>query len=98
MDTKWERLINNERINYGISQSDMYQMYAYSKRYKAQDIWLLYPQTEWMRNQEPVLYDSGENDAGFPTRIHIFGVDVTDINASLARLLEKLEVDAGNGI
>ena len=35
MDTKWKKLVNNERINYGISQSDMYQMYAYSKKYKA---------------------------------------------------------------
>ena len=34
MDTKWKNLINNERKNYGISQSDMYQMYAYSKKYK----------------------------------------------------------------
>lgn len=98
LDTKWKLLEGSRWNNYGIKSADMYQMYAYSKRYKAQDIWLLYPQTEWMRNQEPVLYDSGENDAGFPTRIHIFGVDVTDINASLARLLEKLEVDAGNGI
>lgn len=36
MDTKWKKLINNERINYGISQSDMYQMYAYSKNIKPQ--------------------------------------------------------------
>ena len=40
LDTKWKRLINNERIYYGISQSDMYQMYAYSKKYNTSEIWL----------------------------------------------------------
>lgn len=30
MDTKWKHLCNNERANYGISQTDMYQMYAYA--------------------------------------------------------------------
>lgn len=33
LDTKWKSLVNNERVNYGISQADMYQMYAYSKKY-----------------------------------------------------------------
>ena len=27
----------------GISQSDMYQMYSYAKRYHANHVWLLYP-------------------------------------------------------
>lgn len=43
LDTKWKSLVNNERINYGISQADMYQMYAYSKKYNTSEIWLLYP-------------------------------------------------------
>lgn len=29
LDTKWKSLVDNERVNYGISQADMYQMYAY---------------------------------------------------------------------
>ena len=32
LDTKWKSLVDNERVNYGISQADMYQMYAYSKK------------------------------------------------------------------
>lgn len=43
MDTKWKRLYNNERVNYGISQFDMYQMYAYAKKYGTLEVWLLYP-------------------------------------------------------
>lgn len=48
MDTKWKRLIDNPAANYGISQSDMYQMYAYQKKYgpTAKNVTLLYPLTE----------------------------------------------------
>lgn len=43
-DTKWKKLDPSGRSrNYGISTADMYQMYAYAKRYKANDVWLLYP-------------------------------------------------------
>ena len=45
MDTKWKLLSENVH-NYGISQSDMYQMYAYSKKYHAEKIVLLYPQPD----------------------------------------------------
>lgn len=46
MDTKWKRLNKNASANYGISQADMYQMYAYSKKYHTSEIWLLYPYHE----------------------------------------------------
>ena len=42
MDTKW-KLLNFYSNNYGISQSDMYQMYAYGKKYKSEKVVLLYP-------------------------------------------------------
>lgn len=43
LDTKWKVLVNNPYKNYGISQMDMYQMYAYSKKYNTGEIYLLYP-------------------------------------------------------
>ncbi len=48
MDTKWKRLNSNASANYGISQSDMYQMYAYQKKYgcDVKSVTLLYPLTE----------------------------------------------------
>ena len=95
LDTKWKLLEDNQWNNYGIKSADMYQMYAYSKRYKVQDIWLLYPMTEWMKKQEKIVYDSGAEDAGFPTRVHIFGVDVADINGSLDKLLTAIEAEKG---
>ncbi len=54
MDTKWKQLNSNPSSNYGISQSDMYQMYAYQKKYgsNAKSVTLLYPLTENAPQQE----------------------------------------------
>ena len=42
LDTKWKKLIRNSN-NYGISQLDMYQMYAYAYKYDVENIVLIYP-------------------------------------------------------
>lgn len=83
--TKWKRLIDNERANYGISQADMYQMYAYSKKYETPEIWLLYPVNEEMRNHSDIRFDSGD---GTTVRVHF--VDVAHIEDSLEELKTKL--------
>jgi len=36
----------------------MYQIYAYSKKYKASEIWLLYPLNSEMYNHSPIQFDS----------------------------------------
>ena len=36
-------LEDDERKNYGISQSDMYQMYAYAKKYDSRKVFVIYP-------------------------------------------------------
>lgn len=47
VDTKWKKLIDNADCNYGISQADMYQMYAYHTRYdNVKKVVLLYPHYE----------------------------------------------------
>lgn len=43
LDTKWKKLIENESQKYGISQSDMYQMYAYAYKYDVENVILIYP-------------------------------------------------------
>ena len=87
MDTKWKSLIDNERKNYGISQADMYQMYAYSKKYGASEIWLLYPYNEKMH--EELVFETGETSN---TKIKLFFVDVANIEESLKRLKEKVDI------
>lgn len=42
-DTKWKLLGDNEKTNFDMSQADMYQMYAYQKRYGAERAVLVYP-------------------------------------------------------
>lgn len=44
LDTKW-KVLSNKKNNDGISQADMYQMYAYQKKYGARYVTLLYPKT-----------------------------------------------------
>jgi len=61
MDTKWKRLVNNSNKNYGISQADMYQMYAYAKKYGTSDIWLLYPRSEQFTDEIDINFKSDDN-------------------------------------
>lgn len=86
MDTKWKSLINSERANYGISQSDMYQMYAYSKKYETSEIWLLYPLNDEMRDHTDIEFESGD---GTTVRLHF--VDLTRMPETLEELRDKLE-------
>ena len=88
LDTKWKSLIDDKRSNYGISQADMYQMYAYSKKYGTSEIWLLYPVNDAMRNHEQIVFDSGDG-----ATVSLFFVDVVHIEESLSALFEKLQKD-----
>ena len=91
MDTKWKSLIDNERLNYGISQADMYQMYAYSKKYSTDicpnpEVWLLYPVNDEMRYHKPIEFDSGDG-----TRVRLFFIDVAEMPECLYKLRDQLE-------
>lgn len=85
LDTKWKNLTDNYRINYGIQQADMYQMYAYSKKYKTSEIWLLYPTNKEMEGLPEIKFESGDDTV---VRLHF--VDVADIEESLDSLRKKL--------
>ena len=50
MDTKW-KVLSESKANYGISQADMYQMYAYQKKYSSENVTLLYPKTENVKKE-----------------------------------------------
>lgn len=45
-DTKWKILESSESNNYGISQGDLYQMFAYLAKYECENGFLIYPQIE----------------------------------------------------
>lgn len=86
MDTKWKSLINSESANYGISQNDMYQMYAYSKKYKTSEIWLLYPLNDEMRDRADIEFESGDD-----TTVRLHFVDLTRMPETLEELKDKLD-------
>jgi 5-methylcytosine-specific restriction enzyme subunit McrC len=63
IDTKWKILNENDsKNNYGISQSDMYQLYAYAKKYNSRELYLIYPKCETFQKDSllPFYYHKEE--------------------------------------
>ena len=85
MDTKWKNLFNNAGKNYGIAQTDMYQMYAYSKKYNTPEIWLLYPLNDQMRNHKPICFSSNDNVC-----VNLHFIDLEHIETNLGELKEMI--------
>ena len=86
LDTKWKSLVNRPGMNYGISQPDMYQMYAYAKKYNTSEIWLLYPVNQEMRNHSEISFESSDG-----VNVRLFFVDLADIEESMRGLRALLE-------
>ena len=83
MDTKWKLLSDNAR-NHGISQSDMYQMYAYSKKYGSDCIVLLYPHSDNVSRSE-FRYASDDN-----VNVDVSFIDLRNSDSSIANLIAKV--------
>lgn len=96
MDTKWKRL-SPKRTNSGISQADMYQMYAYAKKYSAEsytpDVWLLYPKSQEMRDTELISFKSKDS-----VHVRAFFVDLANMEESLKKLKTFLDEDRQKAI
>jgi len=60
MDTKWKKLSSSDTLNWGISQSDMYQMYVYHKKYNAQKVILIYPLTDEVSKQSIPVFQADD--------------------------------------
>lgn len=81
MDTKWKLLSDNIR-NYGISQSDMYQMYAYSKKYNAEKIVVLYPKPDNLHGAEISFHSDDGVD------VEISFIDLLQPNESIKTIVK----------
>lgn len=83
LDTKWKILNDDERYNYGISQGDLYQMYAYCRKYDSKKIILIYP-------------DNGEENRIMTFRfdeyreVHIVKIDFNNIEEALFEIKNLL--------
>ncbi len=81
MDMKW-KWIEPTLPNYGIEQADLYQLYAYGRKYNANALFLVYPAHEDFRAPLPPFR--------FEEQL-ILTVIPFDITASLSSEIEKME-------
>ncbi len=54
IDIKWKR-IAPDAPNYGIDQADLYQLYAYGQKYRATELYLVYPAHEGFKTPLPAF-------------------------------------------
>ncbi|MDD8049431.1 MAG: McrC family protein [Thomasclavelia sp.] len=76
LDTKW-KVLDERKNNYGISQNDMYQMYAYQKKYNSDNVTLIYPMTDSVTN----------NNISFTSQ------DGVNVRVKFVNLLNKTNLD-----
>lgn len=88
LDTKW-KLLDSSRRNYGISQADMYQMYAYQKKYGAKNVTLLYPKTEKVMPSASIRFQSKD---GVAVRVQF--IDLFDVQRSLEDIMKLYRYSA----
>ena len=74
LDTKW-KLINQESKNYDLSQADLYQMYAYGKKYGSDNVYLIYPKSKSFQSLLDVAFGYDES-----LRVHILCFDCVNIS------------------
>lgn len=85
MDTKW-KVLSDAKANYGISQADMYQMYAYQKKYTSENVALLYPLTEKVEQDKDIRFLSHDG-----TEIKIRFIDLFDLKNSLNMIISEIK-------
>lgn len=79
VDTKW-KILSVDKSNQGISQSDMYQLYAYGKKYQnCENLYLIYPKDEVIDGN---LYHYYE-DKKLPLKVLFFDVENLENNRNL---------------
>lgn len=84
LDTKW-KILSEQQFNYGISQADMYQMFAYQKKYDAENVRLIYPMTKRLSPEKPISYKSKDG-----VHVHVEFVDLYDVQNSIDGLIGRM--------
>lgn len=87
LDTKWKLLNNEDELKYGISQSDLYQMYAYAKKYKSKNIILIYPKQVQEETKKKMNFKFEEN-----INLNILCVDLENTDKSMKELKDIINI------
>ena len=82
LDTKW-KLLSDSKANYGISQADMYQMYAYQKKYDAKSVTLIYPRTDKVNAEKDIAYSDKDG-----VTVKVKFVDLFNVTESLKAIIK----------
>ena len=92
LDTKWKKLIDDEIKNYGISQSDMYQMYAYAYKYDVENVLLIFPKHKevQLENFPSYIQEGGQNNHLKKIVVKVFLYDLSNEEKSIEELGELI--------
>ena len=98
LDIKWKKLNTDFKNNYGISQSDMYQMYAYAYKYNVEDIVLIYPKKKGLEFEKLPFYiqNSEKNNHLKRVAVQVFLYDLTKEKSSLDDIKDIIFVKRDN--
>ena len=90
-DTKWKRLKPAD-FRDGVASSDVYQMYAYSSRYRAPEVVLLYPHHaelgEWKARRAEYRVEGVTTGSTSPRVIGVSTIDLRDLATVPTQLAE----------
>ena len=89
LDTKW-KLLSDAIPNLGISQADMYQMYAYQKKYDngngtVQNVTLLYPMMNKISKGKEIRYESVDG-----VTVNVKFIDLFNVKASILGIFSQI--------
>ena len=93
MDTKWKLLTPTDRGRGGVSEADLYQLYAYTRRYGASRSVLLYPQTPGLARWDFEVLDEGNIPTGNLVTVRQVGLH-RDLSTAGEREKLALELEA----
>ncbi|MCI3944517.1 McrB [Pseudomonas syringae] len=77
-DAKWKRVSETAKAH-GILRDDFYQIYAYIKKYKVLEAFILTPKAPWMQK----IWTKTYLDNNSPAKIHIVGIDLESLISRL---------------
>ena len=84
LDTKWKRIDGESSdLKHDISQADMYQLFAYGKKYRCKQVALIYPKTEQFKKKLCYKFDE-------KLSLFCFPFDVAKSKCSVKKILKDL--------
>lgn len=102
LDTKWKIIDeNNLRENYEISQQDMYQLYAYGKKYQQNNtgnkkvmLYLLYPLQVHFKKELPVFNYERPKLESEQLNLYVYPFDVqASLETTIIKLSERIRMN-----